>query len=90
MAPSATGAANGSAEKMSLDVLVVGAGFGGLYQLHRLRRMGYSVKVVDNASELGGVWYWNCYPGARVRPHPPTTNVSAYQNLIGRFRCSVV
>ena len=40
----------------SLDVLIVGAGFGGLYQLYRLRKLGYNCKVVDNASELGGIW----------------------------------
>lgn len=49
-----------------LDVLVVGGGFAGLYQLDRLRSLGYSVKVFEAGSELGGIWYWNCYPGARV------------------------
>ena len=48
-----------------LDVLVVGAGFAGLYSLHRLREMGRSVHVVEAASDVGGVWYWNRYPGAR-------------------------
>lgn len=49
-----------------LDALVVGAGFGGVYQLRRLRQEGYKVKLVDTASDYGGVWYWNRYPGARV------------------------
>jgi cyclohexanone monooxygenase len=49
-----------------LDALVVGAGFNGLYQLDRLRERGFAVKVWEEAPELGGVWYWNCYPGARV------------------------
>ena len=49
-----------------LDVLVVGAGFAGLYQLHKLRKQGYRVHVLESAPGLGGVWYWNCYPGARV------------------------
>jgi len=49
-----------------LDVLVVGAGFAGLYQLDRLRRRGYDVHAFESASGLGGVWYWNCYPGART------------------------
>src|SRR5687767_13530215 len=48
-----------------LDVLVVGAGFSGLYALHRLREMGRSVHVVDSGSDVGGVWFWNRYPGAR-------------------------
>ncbi len=49
-----------------VDVLIVGAGFAGLYQLQRLRSLGLSVKVYEAAPGLGGVWYWNCYPGARV------------------------
>lgn len=49
-----------------LDALVVGAGFGGVYQLHTLRQQGYTTKLVDFASDYGGVWFWNRYPGARV------------------------
>jgi len=52
-----------------LDVLIVGAGFSGLYQLHRLRQLGFSVRIYEAAPELGGVWYWNCYPGARCDTH---------------------
>lgn len=47
-----------------VDVLIVGAGFGGIYQLYRLREMGLSVKVIDMAGDVGGTWYWNRYPGA--------------------------
>src|SRR3989440_712695 len=47
------------------DVIVVGAGFGGLYMLHRLRGMGFSVRVLEAGSGVGGTWYWNRYPGAR-------------------------
>ena len=47
------------------DVLVIGAGFAGLYALHTLRGMGRKVAVLDAASDVGGVWYWNRYPGAR-------------------------
>jgi phytoene dehydrogenase-like protein len=54
-----------------LDVLVVGAGFAGLYQLDHLRRLGYNVKVFEAGSDIGGVWYWNCYPGARVDTYGP-------------------
>jgi cation diffusion facilitator CzcD-associated flavoprotein CzcO len=49
-----------------LDVLVVGAGFAGLYQLDRLRNLGFSVQLFEAGNDLGGIWYWNCYPGARV------------------------
>ncbi len=48
------------------DVLVVGAGFAGLYQLKHLRDRGYNVRLLDAGSDIGGVWHWNCYPGARV------------------------
>jgi cation diffusion facilitator CzcD-associated flavoprotein CzcO len=49
-----------------LDVIVVGAGFAGIYLLDRLRSMGMAVQVFEAGGGLGGVWYWNCYPGARV------------------------
>nr|WP_253900447.1 NAD(P)/FAD-dependent oxidoreductase [Mycobacterium asiaticum] len=49
----------------SLDVVVVGAGFAGLYALHKLRGQGLSVRVIEAAPELGGTWYYNRYPGAR-------------------------
>ncbi|MFC8381718.1 flavin-containing monooxygenase [Nocardia sp. NPDC057272] len=50
----------------NLDVLVVGAGYAGLYQLDKLRRLGHKVTAFESAPRLGGVWYWNCYPGART------------------------
>jgi cyclohexanone monooxygenase len=49
----------------SFDVVIVGAGFGGMYMLHRLRGLGMSAIVFDTASGVGGTWYWNRYPGAR-------------------------
>jgi cyclohexanone monooxygenase len=48
------------------DVVVVGAGFAGLYALHKLRTNGHSVRVFEAGDGVGGVWYWNRYPGARV------------------------
>ena len=48
-----------------LDVLVVGAGFSGLYSLYRLRESGRRVHVIEAAADVGGVWFWNRYPGAR-------------------------
>ncbi|WP_276055161.1 flavin-containing monooxygenase [Mycobacterium paraseoulense] len=48
-----------------VDVVVVGAGFAGLYALHKLRSQGLSVRVLEAAPELGGTWYYNRYPGAR-------------------------
>ncbi len=49
-----------------LDAIVIGAGFGGLYALYRLRGMGLSVRAYDGAGGIGGTWWWNRYPGARV------------------------
>ncbi|KAH3970165.1 hypothetical protein HBI81_020790 [Parastagonospora nodorum] len=54
-----------------LDALIVGAGFGGVYQLKVLRDAGYRVKLVEHGSDYGGVWYWNRYPGARVDSEIP-------------------
>jgi acetone monooxygenase (methyl acetate-forming) len=51
---------------VEFDAIVVGAGVAGLYQLYRLRNLGLKVRVVDGASNVGGTWYWNRYPGARV------------------------
>jgi len=47
------------------DAVIVGAGFAGLYMLHRLRGMGMRVRVFEAGSGVGGTWYWNRYPGAR-------------------------
>ncbi len=48
-----------------LDVVVVGAGFGGMYAVHRLRNDGCSVRAIEAGGDVGGTWYWNRYPGAR-------------------------
>jgi cation diffusion facilitator CzcD-associated flavoprotein CzcO len=49
-----------------LDAVVIGAGFSGLYLLHKLRNeMGLSVRVFEAGGDIGGTWYWNRYPGAR-------------------------
>jgi cation diffusion facilitator CzcD-associated flavoprotein CzcO len=48
-----------------IDAVIVGAGFAGLYMLHRLRGLGLSARVFEAGSGVGGTWYWNRYPGAR-------------------------
>jgi len=53
------------ANTTSVDALVVGAGFSGLYLIHRLRKMGLDVLGIERAEDVGGTWYWNRYPGAR-------------------------
>src|SRR5690242_4930584 len=47
------------------DVLVIGAGFFGLYMLHRLRQLGFRTRVLEKAENVGGTWLFNRYPGAR-------------------------
>ena len=48
-----------------VDVVVVGAGFAGLYLLHRFREMGLAALAFERGGDVGGTWYWNRYPGAR-------------------------
>jgi cyclohexanone monooxygenase len=48
-----------------MDAVVVGAGFAGLYMIHRLRSQGLSVRAFEAGSDVGGTWYWNRYPGCR-------------------------
>jgi cation diffusion facilitator CzcD-associated flavoprotein CzcO len=52
-------------DRHTLDAVIVGAGFAGLYQLYRLRELGLRCQVVEAGSDVGGTWYWNRYPGAR-------------------------
>ena len=47
------------------DVIVIGAGFGGLYATYLLRNSGFDVIALERGSGVGGTWYWNRYPGAR-------------------------
>ena len=61
--PSQAGAA--AQEPARFDAVIIGAGFAGLYMLHRLRGMGLAARVIEAAGDVGGVWYWNRYPGAR-------------------------
>ena len=47
------------------DVIVIGAGFGGMYAVHKFRELGHDVVGIEAGGDVGGVWYWNRYPGAR-------------------------
>ncbi len=51
--------------EQSVDVLIVGAGFAGLYMLHKVRQQGLRARVIETGDGVGGTWYWNRYPGAR-------------------------
>jgi cation diffusion facilitator CzcD-associated flavoprotein CzcO len=63
-----------STEPIDVDAVVIGAGFAGLYALHKLRNdLGLDVQAFENGSDVGGTWFWNRYPGARS-----DTEVTAY------------
>ena len=55
-----------SAAPKRLDVVVIGGGFGGMYATYKFREMGLKIQAFEAGGDLGGVWYWNRYPGARV------------------------
>ncbi|MBN9515770.1 MAG: NAD(P)/FAD-dependent oxidoreductase [Alphaproteobacteria bacterium] len=50
---------------VDFDAVIIGAGFGGMYMLHRLRQKGFTARVFEAGKGVGGTWYWNRYPGAR-------------------------
>ncbi|MFI6691179.1 flavin-containing monooxygenase [Streptomyces sp. NPDC050433] len=52
-------------DSRTVDAVVVGAGFAGLYQLHRFRQLGLTTRVFEAGDDIGGTWFWNRYPGAR-------------------------
>jgi cation diffusion facilitator CzcD-associated flavoprotein CzcO len=53
-------------DNLDIDVLIIGAGFGGSYALYEMRKLGYSTVLYDAGTSFGGTWRWNVYPGARV------------------------
>ncbi|HZT46349.1 MAG TPA: NAD(P)/FAD-dependent oxidoreductase [Hyphomicrobiaceae bacterium] len=63
--PQSQSTPNGEANRADFDAVIVGAGFAGLYMLHRLRGLGFRARVIEAGSGVGGTWYWNRYPGAR-------------------------
>ena len=83
IAPHITNAAADSAE---FDAIVIGAGFGGMYALHTLREQGLKVRVYDEAAGVGGTWFWNRYPGARVDyPGGPFYCYTFSEDLVREF-----
>jgi len=58
--------AGNSTNATQLDALIIGAGIAGMYQLYRLLEQGLAVRALEAGDNLGGTWYWNRYPGARV------------------------
>jgi len=64
------------AKELETDVLIVGAGFGGIYLMHKLRQLGFNCKIYEAGTDIGGIWHWNCYPGARVDSQIPVYEYS--------------
>ncbi len=71
---------NGDVEEH--DVLIIGAGVTGLYSLYRFRNLGFSVRSFEDASGIGGTWYWNRYPGARFDSESYTYGYSFSEELL--------
>ena len=71
---------NGNVEEY--DVLVIGAGVTGLYSLYRFRELGFTVRSFEDASGIGGTWYWNRYPGARFDSESYTYGYSFSEDLL--------
>lgn len=74
--------ATGRGKTTNFDVFIVGAGFAGLYMLHKAREMRMSARVVDVAGDVGGTWYWNRYPGARCDVESLVYSYSFSQELV--------
>ncbi|HMM77520.1 MAG TPA: NAD(P)-binding protein [Gammaproteobacteria bacterium] len=70
------------------DAVVIGAGVSGLYALNRLRQEGLNVRVVDASSDVGGTWYWNRYPGARLDSESYSYQYSFQRDLIDEWNWS--
>ena len=67
---------------MDYDVIIIGAGMSGLYQLHRLRQLGVRARVFEAGTDVGGTWYWNRYPGARFDSESYSYGYSFSQELL--------
>jgi flavin-dependent dehydrogenase len=76
----------GSEEPAEFDAIVVGAGFSGLYMLHRLRGLGLSARVLERVGGVGGTWLWNRYPGASCDVESKARVFTPYVGGVGVYR----
>jgi cation diffusion facilitator CzcD-associated flavoprotein CzcO len=81
--PTANGQTNST-----YDVIIIGAGISGMYQLHLLRGLGLSVHVFEAGTNVGGTWYWNRYPGARFDSESYSYGYSFSQELLQEWNWS--
>ncbi len=80
--------ADNASSEPDFDVLIIGAGMSGLYQLYRVRELGMTVRVVEDGSDVGGTWYWNRYPGARFDSESYTYGFSFSKELLQEWNWS--
>ena len=76
------------ADQQHYDVIVIGAGISGLYQLYRLRQLGLTVRVLEAGTGVGGTWYWNRYPGARFDSESYSYSYSFSEELLQEWNWS--
>ena len=70
------------------DVIIIGAGMSGMYQLHLLRKLEFSVRVFEAGAGVGGTWYWNRYPGARFDSESYSYGYSFSQEVLDEWEWS--
>ena len=84
--PDVSGGQPDEAGVRSYDVVIVGAGLTGMYQLKLVRELGRSVRVIEAGSGVGGTWYWNAYPGARLDSESHSYQYSFDEELLEEWR----
>src|ERR1700716_215713 len=77
-----------AAPSLDFEVIIIGAGMSGLYQLHRLRELGMRVRVFEAGTAVGGTWYWNRYPGARFDSESYSYGYSFSKELLEEWNWS--
>jgi cation diffusion facilitator CzcD-associated flavoprotein CzcO len=78
----------GDDAEITVDAIVIGAGFGGLSATYQLRELGLRVQSFDKGSDVGGTWYWNRYPGARTDSEASIYRLGFFDDLFGPHRYS--
>jgi cation diffusion facilitator CzcD-associated flavoprotein CzcO len=73
---------------LDFDAIIVGAGLSGMYQLYRLRELGFRVRVFETGTDVGGTWYWNRYPGARFDSESYSYGYSFSKELLEEWEWS--
>jgi cation diffusion facilitator CzcD-associated flavoprotein CzcO len=73
---------------LDFDVIIIGAGLSGMYQLYRLRELGLKVRVFETGTDVGGTWYWNRYPGARFDSESYSYGYSFSKELLEEWEWS--